>query len=101
MTSLWSPRLYGKVLERLPRDGISSIYGNMVVQHVSPLKDIKESNPIYIAEYVVGNIISEEATFSWWVPYTLKKRDHIISKVKAIFLKNPHKFGVEVPTLVK
>ena len=39
----------------------------------APLKDLKESNPVDISEYVVGNRIYEEAAFSWWVPYTLKK----------------------------
>ena len=68
---------------------------------LAPLKDVKETNPLYIAEYVVGNRISEESTFSWWVPYTLKKPDHIITKVKAWFIKKSHKFGVEVPTSVK
>ena len=66
----------------------------------TPMKDLKESNPIDIAEYVVENKISEEAAFAWWVPYTLKKRDCIISKVKAQFLKKTHKFGVQVPTSV-
>ena len=64
----------------------------------SPLKDLKESNPVDIAEYVVGNGISEESAFAWWVLYTLKKIDHIIAKVKARFLEKSHKFGVEVPT---
>ena len=54
-----------------------------------------------IEEYAAGNIISEESDFAWWVPYTLKKRDHIIAKVKARLLKKSHKFGVEVPTLVE
>ena len=39
----------------------------------APLKDLKESNPVDIAEYVLGNRISEESAFAWWVPYTLKK----------------------------
>ena len=67
----------------------------------APLKDLKESNPVDIAEYVAGNRISEESSFAWWVPYTLKKRDHIIAKAKARFLNNSHKFGVEVPTSVE
>ena len=66
-----------------------------------PLKDIKESNTVDIEEYAAGNIISEESDFAWWVPYTLKKRDHIIAKIKARLLKKSHKFGVEVPTLVE
>ena len=64
----------------------------------APLKDLKESNPVDIVEYVVRNRIYEEAAFDWWVTYNLKKRDHIIAKVKARFLKKPHKFGAEVPT---
>ena len=67
----------------------------------APLKDLKESNPVDIEEYVVGNRISEEAAFSCWLPYTLKKRNHIIAKVKAPFLKKSHKFVVEVPTSVE
>ena len=31
----------------------------------------------------------------------MKKRDHIIAKVKSRFLKKSHKFGVEVPTSVE
>ena len=31
----------------------------------------------------------------------MKKRDHIIAKVKARFLKNSHKFGVGLPTSVE
>ena len=64
----------------------------------SPLKYLKEYNPVDISECVVGNSISEESTFAWWLPYTLKKWDHLISKVKACFPKNSHKFGVELPT---
>ena len=67
----------------------------------NPLKDLKESNPVDVAEYVVDNRISEEAAFAWWVTYTLKKCDHIIAKVKARFLTKSHKFGVEVPKSVQ
>ena len=38
------------------------------------LKDIKESNPIEVAEYVTARDIQEEPSFAWWVPYTLRKR---------------------------
>jgi hypothetical protein len=46
------------------------------------LKDLKESNPIELAEYAVANWIAEEPAFKWWVPNTLRKWNHIISKVK-------------------
>ena len=42
------------------------------------LKDLKTSNPVELA-----NNIEEEPAFKWWVKDTLRKRDRIISKVKA------------------
>eukprot|EP00980_Cylindrotheca_fusiformis_P014246 scaffold3766_cov80-Cylindrotheca_fusiformis.AAC.1 len=45
-----------------------------------PLKDLKESNPVEVAEYAVANKIEEEPAFKWWVPYVLKKRNRILSK---------------------
>ena len=68
---------------------------------LAQLKDLKESDPVGISKYVIGNIISEEGAFALWVPYILKKRDNIIVKAKARFLNKSHKFGVEVPTSVK
>ena len=61
------------------------------------LKDAKNGNPVELAEYAVANRISEEPAFAWWVPHTLKKRNRIISKVKARHLIKTHKFGVELP----
>ena len=48
-----------------------------------PLKDLKESNPIDVAEYANPRGIDDEPAFKWWVPYTLRKRDNIIAAVKA------------------
>ena len=36
------------------------------------LKDLKESNPVEVAEYAVGAKIVSEPAFAWWVPFTLK-----------------------------
>jgi DeoR/GlpR family transcriptional regulator of sugar metabolism len=47
-----------------------------------PLKDLKESDPVQVAEYVVANKLVSEPAFTWWVPFTLKKRDRIIWKLK-------------------
>ena len=47
------------------------------------LKDLKESYPVQVAEYSVATKISMELAFTWWVPHTLKKHNHIISKVKS------------------
>ena len=49
----------------------------------TPLKDLKVSNPVELAEYAIANGLSEEPAFKWWVSHTIKKRDKIISKVKS------------------
>ena len=65
------------------------------------LKDLKESNPVEVAEYAVGAKIVSEPAFAWWVPFTLKRRDRIIAKIDARFAKKSHKFGIAVPSTVK
>ena len=62
-----------------------------------PLKIIKESNPIEMAEYAVSRNIHLEAAFAWWVPHTIKKRNRIIKLVKHRTVKHEMKFGVQVP----
>ena len=58
---------------------------------------VKEANPIELAEYAVANKIDDEPAFAWWVAYTLKKRERIISKVKSKYWKTSHKYGVRLP----
>ena len=66
-----------------------------------PLKLLKESHPIEVAEYSVARGIDHEAGFCWWVPYTLRKRDRIISAVNSRVKKTTHKYGIEVPTSIQ
>jgi len=66
-----------------------------------PLKDMKESHPIEVAEFAKARGIDDEPAFSWWVPYTLRKRDVIIGLVKARVRKATHKYGIEIPKDVK
>ena len=66
-----------------------------------PLADMKDSYPVEVAEYAVGNKIASESCFAWWVPHVLRKRDRIIGKIKARVLKRTHKFGIEIPRSVK
>lgn len=47
-----------------------------------PLKELKDSFPIDLAEYAVANKIHEEPAMVWWVSETLRKRNRIISWVK-------------------
>jgi hypothetical protein len=66
-----------------------------------PLKDLKESYPVQVAEYAVANKIAEQPAFAWWVPYILRKRERIIQKVKTRYWERTHKYGVELPKSVK
>ena len=66
-----------------------------------PLSIMKESNPVEVAEFAKARGLLDEPAFRWWAPYTLKKRDRIISAVKSRVRKATHKYGVEIPTSVK
>jgi hypothetical protein len=61
------------------------------------MKDLKDSYPIPLADYAVANAIQDEPAFAWWVPYVMKKRVAIISKVKSKYWQKTHKYGVRVP----
>ena len=61
-----------------------------------PLKDIKDSYPVQIAEYAVTNNIAHEPAFNWWVPTVLRKRHRIVAKVKR-YWRTTHKFGIRLP----
>ena len=65
------------------------------------LKDLKESYPVQLAEYSVAAQISMEPAFAWWVPHTLKRRNHIISNVKSKYWLRTHKFGIRIPKSVE
>ena len=65
------------------------------------LKILKESNPVDVAEFSIARGIDDEPAFSWWVPYTMRKRQAIISAIKTRARKVSHKYGVELPTSVE
>ena len=65
-----------------------------------PLKDLKASNPIELAEYALANGLEEEPAFKWWVRSTLRQRDRMIAKVKTKYWRTSHKFGIRVPKSV-
>ena len=66
-----------------------------------PLKDMKESYPIESAEFAISSQLTDSPAFTWWVPFTLKKRDQIISKVQHRLVKKKFKYGFEVPNSVQ
>ena len=65
-----------------------------------PLRDIKEANPIEVAEYAIRAKICEEPAFAWWVRPTIKRRDKIIKQVQHRLVKKSTKFGIKVPSSV-
>jgi hypothetical protein len=60
------------------------------------LEDIKESNPVEVAEYAPVKIFIDTTDFVWWAPHFLKKRTIIIAAVTKRYHKRTHKFGIEV-----
>ena len=65
------------------------------------LADMKEAHPVEMAEYARARGISNEPAFAWWVPYTLRKREVILTAVKNWIRRTMHKYVVEIPRDVK
>ena len=65
------------------------------------LKDLKESNPLQVAEYIQLAELMDEPAFAWWAELALKRRDRIIAGVASRSKKKTHKFGIEVPRDVR
>jgi hypothetical protein len=65
-----------------------------------PLKDVKDAEPVRLAEFAVAMGIDKEPAFAWWVPHTLKKRDRIIKRVKKRYFRKHQKYGIEMPKTV-
>jgi hypothetical protein len=64
------------------------------------LRELKNSYPVETAEYAISNQINTKPPFIWWVPYVLRKRERLISKVekgKTQYWHHTHKYGIELP----
>ena len=59
---------------------------------------MKNSCPVQVAEFAVSHNLVAEPAFAWWVPYTMKNGNVIISAIKSRLKVATHKYGVEVPT---
>ena len=62
---------------------------------------MKELHPVEMPEFARARGICDEPAFCWWVPYTLKKRDAIISAVSMVVRKITHKYGIKILTGVE
>jgi hypothetical protein len=61
------------------------------------LPDLKERNPVEVAEYAASKSLLDTPDFVWWDPIFLNKRTIIIAAVTKRYHKRTHKFGIEVP----
>ena len=61
------------------------------------LADLKESDPVEITEYVKALQIYNKPAFKWWVNFTLKNREMIISATNKRHHRRTHKFGIRIP----
>ena len=57
----------------------------------SKLKDMKDSYPVQLAEFVVQKKLQDKPAFVSWIGYTLKKKARIIAKVKSKYWQRTHK----------
>eukprot|EP00957_Ditylum_brightwellii_P116270 8868698-Ditylum_brightwellii.AAC.1 len=62
---------------------------------------MKEKYPVKTAEYAKSGELDDEAVFQWWVPYTLRKCDQVISAIISRVRKTKVKYGIKVPKNVE
>lgn len=62
---------------------------------------VKESFPIQFAEYSRENELSDEKEFKWWDPFTIKKIQRILYKLKVKFWDTTKNYGIIIPRKVK
>ena len=65
-----------------------------------PLKELKETNAVELAQYAQDNRIIDEPAFDWWAPYALKKMKRLIKLSKSRQVRKGYKFGIRIPTTV-
>jgi hypothetical protein len=66
-----------------------------------PLKELKETNSVDVADYAIMNRIDDEPAFDWWVHDILKRQQRLIKMAKRHFLQTGFKFGIKVPNTVE
>jgi hypothetical protein len=62
-----------------------------------PLKELKETNSVEVAQYARDNQIIEEPAFAWWAPHYLKKMKRLIKLSKSRHIRKGYKFGYGYP----
>ena len=65
------------------------------------LKDLKESNPIELAQYAKEHGLIDKPAFAWWAPWTLRQMTRTLKATKTRYHRTTSKFGIELPKTVK
>ena len=66
-----------------------------------PLKEVKETNPVDLAQYGKDNHLIDEPAFAWWAPHILKKQSRLIKNTISRHKRRGYKFGIRIPTSVE
>ena len=66
-----------------------------------PLRELKETNAVEVAQYAVDNRIDEEPAFDWWAKQILKKKERLIKASQRRHLRSGYKFGIKMPSTVE
>ena len=65
-----------------------------------PLKALKESNSVEIANYAIANKIDTEPAFDWWSKHLLHKQQRLIKLSQKRSIQTEFKFGLPLPLTV-
>jgi hypothetical protein len=66
-----------------------------------PLKELKKSNAVEVAEYAIANRIEAEPAFDWWVRDTIKRKSRLIKMSQSHRKRTGYKFGLRIPDSVE
>ena len=67
-----------------------------------PLAEIKEANPLEVAEAAIALKVDRQPAFNWWVRKVLKRRDRMIGRLQTLRCrKGRMKFGIDIPGTVE
>ena len=66
-----------------------------------PLKEIKVTNAVKVAEYAKMNWIDDEPAFDWWIHDILKHKERLIKMSQSYCKLTGYKFGLCIPMTVE
>ncbi len=66
-----------------------------------PLRILKHSNPLEVAEYAISRNIVTQPAFAWWVSLTIRRRNKIIAAINSRAKRITHIYGIQVPRAIE